>query len=512
MTVQATPPRVRVIGAGAMGAGIAQLLATSGVDVQLADVDAGALDRGAERIATQLDREVTRGRLDRAAAVSALTRIAPIASPTSAEPCDVVIEAVVEDLKIKQDLFRGLEAVVGPRTVLATNTSSLSVTAIASVLDRPERAVGLHFFNPVPRMRLVEIVPGVRTAPSVVDLAEELVRRTGHVPVRTADTPGFLVNHAGRGLVTEALQILDEQIAGPVEIDAIARDVLGLRMGPFELLDLTGLDVSVPVLESIWAGFYAEPRLRPSASLRGRLLGGLLGRKTGEGFYRYEDGKKIVPASATVGAVPLDRPIWTDDSDLAALLDASGVERDRGGEPGDRAVVLVSSDGASVITEANRRGLPVRRACGVESIGDRTTRLVLAVHPGLDPEVGRVARAALERTGRAVSVVRDGPAGVAQRLLASVVNVAAGIAQARLATPDDIDTAVRLALGYPTGPLAWGDRVGADRILAVLGGLLEQTGDPRYRPSSWIVERVALGLALVDSGTTPEDIVTPSEE
>ncbi|MEE6264019.1 3-hydroxyacyl-CoA dehydrogenase [Plantactinospora sonchi] len=512
MTESRPPVRVRVVGAGAMGTGIAQLLATSGMEVRLADADPTALDRGLDRIGAQLAREVAGGRLDPATAAEVSARVTRLGSPTAPEPCDVVIEAVVEDLEVKRSLFRELESVLAPNTVLATNTSSLSVTAIAAVLDRPERALGLHFFNPVPRMRLVEIIPGVRTATSVVDFATALVARTGHVAVRATDTPGFLVNHAGRGYVTEALQLLEEGIAGPAEIDAIARDVLRMRMGPFELLDLTGLDVSVPVLESIWTGFYAEPRLRPSTLLRGRLHGGLLGRKTGEGFYRYRDGAKLPPEPVPVATVPVDRPFWTDDPSLAALLDGAGTRVERTGQPGERAVVLIAPEGVSVVAEARRRGLPVRRTCGVESIGDSTTRLVLAIHPGLDPEVGRVARSALAGTGREVSVVRDGPAGVAQRLLASIVNTAAGIAQARLATPDDINTAVRLALGYPTGPLAWGDRVGADRILTVLDGLFTQTGDPRYRPSRWIVERVALGLALADPGTAPEDIVAAGGE
>ncbi|WP_131739920.1 3-hydroxyacyl-CoA dehydrogenase [Actinomadura roseirufa] len=503
---------VRVIGAGAMGRGIAQVAAAGGLIVEVADIRMEAVVQAVEQVSAMFDRLAVKGRMTVDEAAAAKGRLRAVGEPlTPFRDCDLVIEAVQEDIEVKRGLFTALEKVVPAHTVLATNTSSLSVTAIGAALADPGRLVGLHFFNPVPLMRLVEVIPGARTAAWIPDALTDLVRSLGHEPVRAPDTPGFLVNHAGRGLSTEALQILSEGVAQPVDIDRIARDVLGLRMGPFELFDLTGMDVSQPAMESIWTGFYTDPRLRPSQIGRARLEGGLLGRKTGEGFYTYVDGAKQEPDEISAPDVqPL--PVWIHDQEpgvregLGALFAEAGVEVESGDEPSGTAIVLVAPYGRSVVDIIRAEGLPAERTLGIDPFGGFFTRLTLAVHPAVDKETGRAAVAALTATGRQVSVVRDAPATVAQRLLASVVNVGCGIAERRLAGPADIDTAVRLALGYPRGPLEWGDHAGADRVLDVLRGLHSATGDPRYRPSTWLVERAALGLPLAEAGTAPSDL------
>ena len=210
-------------------------------------------------------------------------------------PCDLVVEAIVEDLSAKQRLFADLEQIVRADAVLATNTSSLSVSAIAAACARPERVAGYHFFNPVPLMKLVEVIPGQHTAEPVVAALQELALRMGHRPVRATNSPGFLVNHAGRGYGTEALRILAEGVATPVEIDRILREAAGFRMGPFELFDLVGIDVAHAVMESIYRQFYDEPRFRPQPLIRRYVDAGLLGRKSGAGFYRYVDGRQEIP-------------------------------------------------------------------------------------------------------------------------------------------------------------------------------------------------------------------------
>ncbi|WP_153534849.1 3-hydroxyacyl-CoA dehydrogenase [Actinomadura macrotermitis] len=501
---------VRVIGTGVMGRGIAQLAAAGGLRVELADARMDAVVQAVEQIGAMFDRLAAKGRMSPADAADAKTRLVPVGDPlTPLQDCDLVIEAVREDLAVKQELFAALEKAAPAHTVLATNTSSLSVTAIGAALRDPSRLAGLHFFNPVPLMRLVEVVPGARTAPWLQGALADLVRRLGHEPVLAADTPGFLVNHAGRGLVTEALQLLAEGVAEPVDVDRVARDVLGLKMGPFELMDLTGLDVSHPVLESIWAGFYDEPRLRPSRITRARMEAGLLGRKTGEGFYRYADGAQEVPPEPAAPQVEA-RPVWIAEDvreTLGALLGTNGVQVESGERPSAEAVALVAPWGRSALDAARDAGLPVERTLGVDPFGGFFTRLTLAVHPGVDPAAGRAAWAALAASGRAVTVVRDAPGTVAQRLLASIVNVGCEIAAQRLASPADIDTAVRLGLGYPRGPLEWGDQAGAGNVLGVLRGLQEATGDPRYRPSRWLVERAGLGLSLSEPGTSPADLL-----
>ncbi|TYK46680.1 3-hydroxyacyl-CoA dehydrogenase [Actinomadura decatromicini] len=502
---------VRVVGTGAMGRGIAQLAAAGGLTVELADVRIEAVTSAVEDIGGMFDRLVSKGRMDAGDAARAKERLRPVGEPlTPFQECDLVIEAVREDLDTKRKLFAALEGTCPEHTILATNTSSLSVTAIGAALKDPSRLAGLHFFNPVPLMRLVEVIPGARTADWVPDALADLVRRLGHEPVVAPDAPGFLVNHAGRGLVTEALQILSEGAAEPADIDRIARDVLGLKMGPCELLDLTGMDVSHSVMESIWEGFYGEPRFRPSRIGRARVDAGMFGRKTGEGFYGYVDGAKQEPPEVTAPVVE-PRPVWVHGDvreELGALLSTSGVEVEQGDEPSGRAIALVAPFGQSTLGAAQAEGLPVERTLGVDPFGGFFTRLTLSVHPGVDKTAGRAALAALVSTGRSVSVVRDAPAPVAQRLLTAIVNVGCGIAEQRLARPEDVDTAVRLGLGYPRGPLEWGEQAGAESVLAILRGLHAATGDPRYRPSGWLTERAALGLPLTEAGTAPSDLTS----
>jgi 3-hydroxybutyryl-CoA dehydrogenase len=486
-----------------MGRGIGQLAATAGVTVELADVQPDAVAKAIEFIGGMVDKLAAKGKLSEDPQ-AVKDRLVPVGAPDApADGVDLVVEAVREDLATKRALFAGLERVCPQETIFATNTSSLSVTEIAAELADPGRLVGLHFFNPVPLMRLVEVVPGVRTHDWLPAEALELVKSWGHEPVLAKDAPGFLVNHAGRGLNTEALQILAEALAGPADVDRVARDVLGLKLGPFELLDLTGLDVSHAVLESIWSGFHGEPRLRPSWLTRPRVAAGLFGRKNGEGFYSYTDGKQRVEDEPTAPPKP-SSPVFTADEHLARVLSSAGVHVVSDAYPD--AVLLVPLYGESTVDAAVRAGLPPARVAGVDPLGGYERRLTMSVHAGLEPAAGRAAWGALAATGHPVTVVRDGPAPIAQRLLASIVNTACFIAGQHLASPADIDTAVRLGLGYPRGPLAWGDLVGGDVVLRILRGLAATTGDPRYRPSPWLTERVTLGLPLTSAGTTPADL------
>ncbi|WP_406691428.1 3-hydroxyacyl-CoA dehydrogenase [Saccharopolyspora sp. ID03-671] len=496
---------VRVIGTGVMGRGIAQICAAAGITVQLADARPEAVTTAVTEIGRMYDKLASKGRMSAEQAEAATGRLVQLADPLDPADCDLVVEAVREDLQTKRELFAALEGACPQHVVFATNTSSLQVTSIATALQDPSRLAGLHFFNPVPLMRLVEVIPGARTAEDLPEALIALVRRVGHTPVRATDTPGFLVNHAGRGLITESLQILAEDLATPEDVDRIARDVLGLRMGPFELMDLTALDVTHPAMESIFAGYYGDPRLRPSPITRSRLEAGLLGRKTGEGFYRYEDGAKQ-ERPEPVAPELTDRPVWSDDAALLDSLAEAGVPVERGDDPGESAIALVTPYGHSAASAALSARLPVDRVCGVDPLST-SERCTLTVHPAVDRDVVRAAWAALAATGRAVTVVRDGPGMIAQRLLAAIVNTSCFIAEQRLATPEDIDTAVRLALGYPRGPLEWGEQVGARRILTVLRALHSATGDPRYRPSRWLVERADLGLPLDETGTAVTDVL-----
>jgi len=414
------------------------------------------------------------------------------------------VEAIIERLDAKTSLFQSLEAVVGAGTVLATNTSSLSVTAIAAQLQRPERFAGLHFFNPVPLMKVVEVIAGLRTTPAVCESLAAFVRQMGHTPVRASDTPGFIVNHAGRGYGTEALRIVSEGITDFATVDRILRDQVGFRLGPFELLDLTGLDVSHPVMESIYRQYYDEPRYRPSAIAAQRLAGGLLGRKTGEGFYPYVDGSPQLapePAAPAADAMP---PVWVSPraarrAQLLQLLRNLGATIETGAAPSASALILVAPLGFDITTIAVVERLDPARTIGIDMLVDdaSTRRRVLATNPATRTDMRAAAHALMARDGKPVSVIRDSGGFVTQRVVAAIVNIASDMCQQGVCSPQDLETAVKLGLGYPMGPLEMGNLYGPANVLEVLFNMQTVYGDSRYRPSPWLRRRGAIGLSLL---------------
>lgn len=495
-----------VVGTGTMGRGIAQIAAAAGLRVRLLDAREDAAAQARDAVRATFGTLAGKGRMTARAAAEAAARLEPVPDAAALAGCHVVVEAIVEDLEAKRALFARLEQEVGDACLLATNTSSLSVTSIAAACRRPGRVGGFHFFNPVPLMKVVEVIDGTLTDPWVGEVLAGLARRMGHRAVRAADTPGFIINHAGRGYGTEALRILQDGIASFDEIDRILREAAGFRMGPFELLDLTGVDLSLPVMESIYDQFYQEPRLRPSHLLRRRLDAGLFGRKTGRGFYRYDGGRaEPVPAPEPPPGLPAGdrRPVWIAAAEpawaraLAAVAARAGWPVDDAGVPGDGSLCLVAPLGRDTTTEALSRGLDPVRTCAVDLLFGLGGRRTVMTSPATGRDALASACALLAHGGHRVSVIRDSPGFVSQRVVAAVVNVACEIAQQRIAAPGDLDGAVMLGLGYPKGPLAWGDSLGPTRVLAVLEALLDATGDPRYRPSLWLSRRARLGLSLL---------------
>lgn len=494
-----------VVGAGTMGRGIAQIAATAGIDVLLHDTREGAAADAVTAVAETFRTLARKGRMSDGAANAAAARLHAIDGLGRFQPCHMVVEAIVEDLQAKRALFAALEEVVSPACVLATNTSSLSVTAIAAGCRRPEQVAGFHFFNPVPLMKIVEVAPGVLTDPAVVQSLLGLGRRLGHAAVETRDTPGFLVNHAGRGYGTEALRVVGEGVAEPVVVDRVLVQQAGFRMGPFELLDLIGIDISQSVMESIYGQFFHETRFRPSVLPRQYVAAGLLGRKTGRGFYTYADGKPVsVPDPPSPAAAA--RPLWISRRDpalrqpLATVLTTGGATLDDGERPGAGSVCLVTPLGEDATMACLAEGLDPTRTLAVDTLFGMKGRRVLMTTPITDTAARDAAWAALAGDGTPVSVIHDSPGFISQRVVACIVNIGCDIAQQRIAAPADIDKAVPLGLGYPQGPLALGDRLGPARILTILESLLAQTGDPRYRASPWLKRRAALGVSL----STPE--------
>ena len=282
-----------VAGAGTMGRGIAQVLAQGGARTLLYDAQPGAAAKAKDAIAQALGKLVEKGKSTEAETKALLSRIEVAPSLDAFAPCHVVVEAIIEDLSAKQALFTSLEKIVGEKSVLASNTSSLSVTAMAAACKHPGRVAGYHFFNPVPVLKIVEVVDGVRTEPWATDALTALAKRFGHTPVRCKDTPGFIVNHAGRAFVPEALRVLSEGVADFATIDRILIDAAGFRIGPFGLMDLVGLDVNHAVMKSMYQQYFEEPKYKPSFLVEARVAAGLLGRKTGRGWYEYKDGSAV---------------------------------------------------------------------------------------------------------------------------------------------------------------------------------------------------------------------------
>jgi len=495
---------VGLVGTGAMGRGIAQIAAQAGSSVKLFDSQPGAAGKAASALVAQWDRLVDKGRLDGATAASHKSRLLSVAALEDLADCDLVVEAVVERLDVKKSLFLSLETVVSRQTVLVTNTSSLSVTAIAAGLQHPERFAGYHFFNPVPLMKVVEVIAGLKTDKPTCSALAAYARQMGHTPVQAQDTPGFIVNHAGRAYGTEALRIVSEGIADFVTIDRILKDQAGFKLGPFELMDLTALDVSHPVMESVYHQYYEEPRYRPSVITAQRLAGGMLGRKTGEGFYRYVDGAAQTPEELPVPVVPEIPAVWvspraTRRSELLQLLKNLGATIEPGALPSMNAMLLVAPLGFDITTVAVVERLDPSRTIGIDMLIDdaATKRRVLATNPATRSDMRDAAHALFARDGKAVSVIRDSGGFVTQRVVAAIVNIASDICQQGICSPKDLETAVTLGLGYPLGPLAMGDRYGPTNILEVLFNMQTVYGDPRYRPSPWLRRRGAIGLSLM---------------
>ena len=502
LDVQRPDLLIGVIGAGAMGRGIAQVAAAGGMRVRLTDAKPGAAQEAVKFIDGMLRRAVEKGTLKSEDAQAAVGRIEIVAGPADMKPCHAVIEAIIENPEIKQKLYSELEGIVADDCVIASNTSSLSVTLLANKLKRPGRFAGFHFFNPVPLMRLVEVIDGVLTEPWVGDALMVLGKRMTREPVRVKDAPGFLVNQVGRGYSLEASHLVSEGVTSFVEVDRVMRDVGGFRMGPFELMDLTALDVTQPASELLYGQFFHEARYRPSLVMRSRLDAGILGRKTKRGFYDYSSGEQAVPAEA---APPSTRPesVWLSKAEpsghaaLSELLDKLGAPVESGAKPSDHALILVTPLGADATTSALEQDLDPQRTVAVDTLFPMIKRRTIMTSPITAPKYRDAAHGLFASDGVPVICAHDSPGFIAQRIIAMIVNIGCSVAQNQTATPADIDKAVTLGLNYPHGPLAYGDRLGPDRILKVLSNMQRITGDQRYRPTLWLSRRARLGVSLL---------------
>jgi len=484
-----------VVGAGAMGSGIAQVALTGGITVILTDASEAQLDKARAALFARIDRLVEKRELKPDSAAAAKARLTVAREIGALAPCRVVVEAIVEDLDAKRKVFRALEEIIGEEAILASNTSSIPIAAIAAACRHRRRVAGMHFFNPVPLMRLVEVIASTDTDPAAVETLSALGQRMGRTPVVVKDAPGFLVNFGGRAYYQEALHILQESVATPADIDLVMRECCGFRMGPFELLDLTGMDVNYPVSEIVLKGYGYDPRVKTTPLHASMHLAGRLGRKSGHGFYRYDaDGKKIAsPPAAMSGAAPPARVILPEPHEgLVALAVAAGVETqapDDGTSP-----IMIAPWGEDCTAAALRLGLDPRRTVAVDLSHDTTKRITQMMAPSGDVAIGDAVAALLAAAGRTVTRIKDSPGFIAQRITAMVANIGCEMAQMGLASPADIDKAMQLGLNYPLGPLGFAEKLGVRTTYDIMRQLFDSTGSDRYRPSLWLRRRALLGL------------------
>jgi 3-hydroxybutyryl-CoA dehydrogenase len=485
---------VGVVGSGSMAAGIAQLLALAGFPVRLHPGDAATL----QTVRLHLDRLLEKQRLDRQQHEAAVSAISATEHLQDLADCGLVIESRLGDRTSTQACIRSLEDVLATDAVIALNTSAHPVSVLASDAKHPQRVAGLHFFEPAVLMRVVEVIAGLRTDPEVLKELTNLVQKLGHAPIAVRDSPGFVVNHVGRALLVEGARVVAENVTSPAVVDRICRETLGFRMGPFELLDLIGLDVSLPVMEQLYTDFQHEPRLRPPTFLSLRKAAGLLGRRQGGAFSSGAPAAPVPPIPLDGGTWP---KLWLAPGEPWLLnrvrdhLQGLDVVWDGHARPSEDALCIVVPLGHDASFSAAQAGLDPARTVAVDAVSGLSPLATLMAPPGLLPEWHRAASSVFGAAG-AVEWIADSPGFVAQRILAAVVNMTCEVAQQNLASPQDIDRAVRLALGYPKGPLAWGDQFGAARVQAVL---LAQgiDADPRDRPSRWLRRRAELNLSLL---------------
>jgi 3-hydroxybutyryl-CoA dehydrogenase len=505
--VSDAPEVIGVVGAGTMGAGIAQLAVLAGAKALLHDPLPDALQRGVESIARHLERWVERGRLTAAEAASARPRLEPVSSLDALASCELVIEAAPESLELKRELFESLSRTVTADCVLATNTSSLLVTAIATAATHPERVVGMHFFNPVPVMRLLEVVAGADSSPRALAVARAAGEAMGKHVIDASDGPGFLVNRCNRPFGLEALKLLQEGIAPIEEIDRICRLGAGFRMGPFEVMDLVGVDVGLAVSRSFFEQSFGEPRWRPSPITVRMVAAGRLGRKAARGYYDYSAGPDAyrppdpeVPAAGEGSGLVViagESVLAGELADAAAAAGWSVKTPAEAEEQGEIPVLIVDCT-ISEEPGAPLQGGPRAICCAAGSLASldpegvavgfhalpplRSSRLVeLTRGPDTADSAADAAERFFTTLGKLTTWVADAPGLVLGRIVCQVINEAAFALGERVGSAEDIDAGMLHGLNYPHGILHWADAIGLDHVLAVLDSLVQERGEERYR-------------------------------
>lgn len=494
MTSLTVNDTVAVIGAGTMGAGIAQVAAKFGHNVLLFDKMEGAAQAGLDRTAKGLEKLVARGKMSEEDKNALVSRIQPTESIADLAPSRLVIEAIVENLAVKQSVFSELEELCGEDTILATNTSSISVTAIGAALKRPENLVGMHFFNPAPIMKLVEVIKGLATSDTVAQQIYDLTVAWGKHAVMAKSTPGFIVNRVARPFYAEGLRVLQEGGADEATIDAIAREAGQFRMGPFELMDLIGHDVNFAVTSSVFSAYYGDQRFLPSLIQNDLVEAGFHGRKTGRGFYDYSEGaEKPQPNTLAAQDAPASISVEGDlgiAESLIPRIEAAGISVSRqeahlegSGRICIGDLVLVLSDGRMATERAadEQRSELVLFDLALDYA--KASRIALVKADQASEASLNQAAGLFQALDMQVSVIDDVPGMVLMRTVAMLANEGSDAVNQQVCDVAAVDIAMQSGVNYPKGPMAWADAIGISHVHTVLSNLMTSYGEDRYRPS-----------------------------
>jgi 3-hydroxybutyryl-CoA dehydrogenase len=496
---------IAVIGAGTMGAGVAQVAAKAGHPVLLFDVAEGAATKGVERLSKGLDKLVARGRMTVEDQQALIARIIPVNQLNDLAASDLVIEAIVEKLEVKQALFRDLEVLCSKQTILASNTSSLSITAIGAALARPDRLVGMHFFNPAPVMKLVEVISGLATDAEVAETVFDTAEEWGKTAVHARSTPGFIVNRVARPFYAEALRVLEVGGANAATIDALIRDCGGFRMGPFELMDLIGHDVNYAVTCSVHAAYYGDQRFTPSLIQKELVDAGFLGRKSGRGFYDYREGAAN-PVSEISVARSCDAPpmvtLVGDAPYAATLIDMMNkagiaVERETADQPDDflivcGEVIMAQTDGRLATQAVAEDGVTDLVVFDLALDYEKSTRIAIAAADQTSTMALDEAIGFWQALGKQVSVMDDIPGLCVMRTVCMLANEGADAVNQQVCSAEAVDIAMQNGVNYPQGPMAWADAIGTVHVATILDNLLSTYGEDRYRASPLLVRKAMM--------------------
>ena len=504
MTALSKDKIIGVVGAGTMGAGIAQVAANYGHRVRLYDLDIKAVAKGIAGLEKGLSKLIDRGRMTKAEVDALIARIEPCADLAEMKDTALVVEAIVESLEIKQQLFQKLESICSQDTIFASNTSSISITAIGAALMRPENLLGMHFFNPAPVMKLVEVISGLRTASEMASIVADTASAWGKQTVHAKSTPGFIVNRIARPFYAEALRLYEEGAGSEASLDAIMREAGGFRMGPFELMDLIGHDVNYAVTKTVFEAYFQDQRFLPSLIQQELVAAGMLGRKSGQGFYDYRDGAEkpepqisesdyrptLIDILGSLGAADPLEMLLTNAGITATKLAGDGYIRF--GE-----VMLALTDGRTATQRSKDQDIP--NLVLFDLMNDYAEQTLIAIAPALQTSEIALQQAIgfFNALGKSVVVLNDAPGLCLMRTVCMLANEGADTVYQGICCMSDVDRAMQYGLNYPRGPMQWADSIGLKTITQVLANLQRHYGLDRYRTSLLLQQHSAAALKLI---------------